>query len=100
MISIGGDAGSNRKVQYENVVCARDRTVIPELVRQAGHFRMNRFRKDLRLVSPAPQDGLDAERLITDGVAVAKCRQHLVNPHGQPPSTGPLPPALEDPSRS
>ena len=81
VIRIRRDSGTDREVKNEDVVGARDLSVVPELVCQSRHLGVDRLREDLGIVAAAPEYGLDAERLVPDGVAIAQCRQHLMNLH-------------------
>ena len=47
--------------------------------RQVFEPRIRGLDEDLRLVSGTAQHALDAQHFVTDGVAVAKGREHLMN---------------------
>jgi hypothetical protein len=51
--------------------------------RQILDTRFRRLDEDLRFVAGAAQHALDTQHFVTDGVAVAKGREHLMNggPH-------------------
>ena len=60
--------------------------------RQVLEPRIGGLDEDLRLVSGRAQHALDAQHLVTDGIAVAKGREHLMDGEAPCVSAAPPPP--------
>ena len=49
------------------------------VLREILELLISRLDVDARVVSGVPQDFLDAERLMADGISIAQRREHLVH---------------------
>ena len=75
-------ARADREMVNQDVVGMAGIGQVAIVLGQVLEPRVRRLDEDLRLVSGIAQHALDAQHFVTDGVAVAKGREHLMNRDG------------------